>query len=302
MNLLLIAGGWSSEREVSLVGARKIQSSLENLGHEVRFFDPSLEFDQLTLAAGEADFAFINMHGSPGEDGLIQAILDAAGCPYQGPGAAPSFLALNKAASKQLFRKAGLPTPDWQLVTSRPDADWKCDLDLPVFVKPNCGGSSVGMGLVKREETLRAAINGVFDMCDEAIIESYKPGVELTCGMLGGKALPLIMITPKDGAEFFDYANKYDPDGAEEICPAPVDEAVSQGIQELTLAANEALGLTGYSRADFILSDGEPWLLEVNTLPGMTPTSLLPQAAAEVGFSFDDLIAELIRLGMEERS
>lgn len=302
MNLLLIAGGWSSEREVSLCGARKIHSSLESLGHTVRFFDPALEFDALVEAADWADFAFINMHGSPGEDGLVQALLDRAGCPYQGPGAESSFLALNKAASKQLFRKAGIPTPDWQLVTMRPDVEWRCSLDLPVFVKPNSGGSSVGMGLVKSEGRLAVAVNGVFDLCDEALIESYKPGVELTCGMVGGKALPLIMIKPKAGSEFFDYANKYDADGAEEICPAPVDESVSRRIQELTLMANEALGLTGCSRADFILCDGEPWLLEVNTLPGMTPTSLLPQAAAETGLSFDDLIAELIRIGLEERS
>ncbi|GAB7023158.1 D-alanine--D-alanine ligase family protein [Salidesulfovibrio brasiliensis] len=301
MNILLIAGGWSSEREVSLSGARKIEASLRSLGHQVRFFDPALKFDELLDAAEAADFAFINMHGSPGEDGLIQVLLDSVGCPYQGAGAAASFLTLNKAASKLLFRKAGIPTPDWQLVTSRPDPSWRCTLDLPVFVKPNSGGSSVGMGLVKKEKTLLPALNEVFDLCDEAIIESYKPGVELTCGMLGGKALPLIMIKPKAGADFFDYANKYDADGAEEICPAPVDEEVTERIQELTLKANKALGLSGYSRADFILSDGEPWLLEVNTLPGMTPTSLLPQAAAEIGLSFDDLIADLIRLGMEER-
>ncbi|WP_026167483.1 D-alanine--D-alanine ligase family protein [Desulfovibrio oxyclinae] len=301
MNLLLIAGGWSSERDVSLSGARKIHTAMENLGHSVRFLDPALEFDTITEAAEEAEFAFINMHGSPGEDGLVQAMLDAVGCPYQGAGASESFMALNKAASKQLFRRAGIPTPDWQLVTSRPDESWKCELELPVFVKPNCGGSSVGMGLVREPEQLLPAVNAVFDLCDEAIIEPYMPGVELTCGMLGGRALPLIMIKPKPGSEFFDYANKYDADGAEEICPAPVDDAITEAVQGMTLVANEALGLTGYSRADFILSDGQPWLLEVNTLPGMTPTSLLPQAAAELGLTFEGLIAELIRTGMRER-
>lgn len=302
MHVILIAGGWSDEREVSLSGAKKIHSALDELGHDVTFFDPAEDFKNLLSIAKGADFAFINLHGTPGEDGLIQAVLDKAGCAYQGAGAAASYLALNKAASKEVFEDKGIKTPDWQLVTPVQGKDTPLELELPVFVKPNKGGSSLGMSLVKKAEDFPAALEKVFAMCQSALVETFIPGVELTCGILGGKPLPLVMITPKADADFFDYENKYAEDGAEEICPAPVDDAVTASIQEQMVRANEALGLTGYCRGDFIMTkSGDAYLLEVNTLPGMTPTSLLPRSAASNGLSFADLIAELIRLGMEER-
>ncbi|MFH1913423.1 MAG: D-alanine--D-alanine ligase [Pseudomonadota bacterium] len=302
MHVILIAGGWSDEREVSLSGARKIHAALEQLGHDVTFFDPALDFANLLRVAREADFAFINLHGTPGEDGLIQAVLDKAGCPYQGAGAAASYLALDKAASKEVFESVGIPTPRWQFVTPVQGADTPLALPLPVFVKPNKGGSSLGMSLVRTADEFPAALDTVFSMCQSALVETFIPGVELTCAVLDDRPLPLIMITPKGGAAFFDYQNKYAENGADEVCPAPVPDEVTQRIQSLMLTAHKALGLTGYSRGDFILSgDGTPYLLEVNTLPGMTPTSLLPRAAAQAGLSFDALIAELIRLGLEER-
>ncbi|MUM76207.1 D-alanine--D-alanine ligase [Pseudodesulfovibrio sp. F-1] len=302
MNVLLIAGGWSDEREVSLSGARMIHAALERLGHQVSFFDPALDFANLLRVAREADFAFINLHGTPGEDGLIQAVLDKACCPYQGAGAAASYLALNKAASKEVFESAGIPTPDWQFVTRVQGPDTPPTLPLPVFVKPNKGGSSLGMSLVRTSGEFPAALNTVFSLCQSALVERFIPGVELTCAVLDHRPLPLIMITPKGDAAFFDYHNKYAEDGAEEICPAPVPDEVTRNVQSLMVKAHKALGLTGYSRGDFILSaDGTPYLLEINTLPGMTPTSLLPRAAAQAGLAFEDLITELIRLGLEER-
>jgi len=302
MNVILIAGGWSDEREVSLSGAKQIRSALNELGHDVTFFDPAEDFKNLLKVAKGADFAFINLHGTPGEDGLVQAVLDKAGCPYQGAGAAASYLSLNKAASKEVFEDKDIKTPDWQLVTPTQGVNAKLELDLPVFVKPNKGGSSLGMSLVKKADEFPAALGKVFAMCQSALVEEYIPGVELTCGILGGKPLPLVMITPKGDADFFDYENKYADDGAEEICPAPVDDAITETIQQQMITANEALGLTGYCRGDFMLSqNGTSYLLEVNTLPGMTPTSLLPRAAENIGLTFSDLIAELIRLGMEER-
>jgi len=302
MNVILIAGGWSDERDVSLSGAKGIHSALIELGHNVTFFDPALDFKNLLNIAKDADFAFINLHGTPGEDGLIQAILDKANCPYQGAGPTASYLALNKAASKEIFEDKGINTPDWQIVTPTQGADTPPELDLPVFVKPNKGGSSLGMSLVKKAEDFPAALEKSFAMCQSALVETYIPGVELTCAILGKKPLPLVMITPKDNAEFFDYENKYAADGAEEICPAPVDNAVTESIQKQMVTAHKALGLTGYSRGDFIMAeDGTAYLLEVNTLPGMTKTSLLPRAAAHIGLSFTDLIGELIRLGTEAR-
>jgi D-alanine-D-alanine ligase len=302
MNILLIAGGWSSEREVSLMGAANIRAALENLGHTVRDFDLAHEFDALTKQARKADFAFINMHGSPGEDGLVQAMLESAECPYQGAGPAPSFLALNKAAAKQIFRDNDIPTPDWHLLTAPLDTDTEIPLEFPVFAKPNTGGSSVDMGIARNREELVRQTGIIFSHCDQALLEQYTPGTELTCGILGETPMPVILIRPKPGAEFFDYANKYDEDGAEEICPAPIDDALSRQIMDLTLRGSKALGLTGYSRADFMLGeDGVPRMLEINTLPGMTKTSLVPRAAAAMGLSFEDLIAELIRLGLEQR-
>lgn len=303
MNVILIAGGWSDERDVSLSGAKKIHVALEELGHTVTFFDPADDFKNLLSVAKSADFAFINLHGTPGEDGLIQAVLDKAGCPYQGAGAAASYLALNKAASKEVFEDKGIKTPQWQLVTPVQGRETKLELELPVFVKPNKGGSSLGMSLVKKAEDFPAALDKVFAMCQSALVEEFIPGVELTCGIIGEEPLPLVMITPKEGADFFDYENKYAADGAEEICPAPVDDSVVENIQSQMKVANKALGLTGYCRGDFIMNEsGDAYLLEVNTLPGMTPTSLLPRAADAVGLSFNDLIARLIELGLEERA
>lgn len=296
MHVLLIAGGWSSEREVSLSGARNIETALTRLGHKVECLDLAPNMIRLMERATEADFAFINLHGSPGEDGLVQAVLDTVGCPYQGTGPAGSFLALDKNAAKAVFAKKDIPTPRWQLVTGR---DQKVTLPVPLFVKPNLGGSSLGMSMVRHEAELPEALAKVFAMGDLPLVEELTPGVEITCGVLGKAALPPILIRPKSGSAFFDYENKYDEDGAEEICPAPIDDALTGEIQALTLQAHEALGLCGYSRADFIVSGNDPYLLEVNTLPGMTATSLLPQEAAEAGYSFEGLIAELIRLGME---
>lgn len=296
MHVLLIAGGWSSEREVSLSGARNIESALTALGHEVECLDLEPNMNRLIERAKASDFAFVNLHGSPGEDGLVQTVLDAIGCPYQGTGPAGSFLALNKNAAKAVFVAAGLPTPRWQLIT---EACHPVTMPVPLFVKPNLGGSSLGMSLVRHEAELPEALAKVFAMGDEPIIEELTPGMEVTCGILGDQPLPLIMIKPKDGAAFFDYENKYDKDGAEEICPAPIDAELTAEIQRIALIAHKSLGLRGYSRSDFIVSDGKPFLLETNTLPGMTATSLLPQEAAEAGYPFNELIAELIKLGME---
>ncbi|MBG0778154.1 MAG: D-alanine--D-alanine ligase [Desulfovibrionaceae bacterium] len=309
MRVILIAGGWSSERDVSLSGARGIGDALGRLGHTVVRFDLSEGFGALVTQAAQSDFAFINLHGSPGEDGLVQALLDRVGCPYQGAGPAGSFLALNKAAAKELFRSAGLRTPDWEFLPRPPAPGWRLSLPLPVFVKPNVGGSSLGMSMVREAAELGAALETVFAMGEEALVETLIPGVEITCSVLGDEPLPPILIRPKMGA-FFDYKSKYELGGAEELCPAPVPGAVTRAVCDASLAAHRALGLTGVSRADFILSPsadgrdpfgGDLWLLEVNTLPGMTPTSLLPQSAAAVGYDFDALIARLMELGLAQR-
>lgn len=299
MNILLIAGGWSSEREVSLSGAKGIHEALLRLGHDVTFFDPRYSLDGLLTAAREHDFAFINLHGSPGEDGMVQALLESVRCPFQGSGAVGSFLALNKSVSKQIFLDNGLPTPEWEFLASRPADDWKPKFACPLFIKSNTGGSSLGLSRITCKSELPKALDTLFATESELIVEPLVEGVEVTCGVLGEEALPPVLIEPADCSTFFDYEAKYCPGGAKEICPAPLPETVTAQVQMLALAAHNALGLRGYSRADFIYSpDGSLHLLEVNTLPGMTPTSLLPQEAAAIGLSFDDLIAKLIELGL----
>ncbi|MCA1945227.1 MAG: D-alanine--D-alanine ligase [Desulfovibrio sp.] len=302
MRVLLIAGGWSSEREVSLSGGRIIQAALERLGHEVRWYDPVHDLSGLVALAREADFAFLNLHGSPGEDGLVQAVLDRVGCPYQGSGPAGSFLALHKAAAKELLAVAGVPTPRWAFLPRDPGAAWNWPHAWPVFVKPNTGGSSLGMGRAADPVTLRTLLEGLWAAGAEALVEEACAGVELTCGVLGNigeeAPLPVILIKPNRG-EFFDYASKYEQGGADELCPAPIPDSVRDLVQRLALTAHGVLGCEGYSRADFIWDGAEGvTLLEVNTLPGMTATSLVPRAARVAGLEFEALIARLMELGL----
>lgn len=306
MNVLLIAGGWSSERDVSLAGGKVVHKALLNLGHQVTVYDPAHSLDGLVEAAKGKDFALINLHGSPGEDGLIQALLERTGCPYQGASPAASILALNKAAAKVLFAGVGLNTAPCLLINELPAKDWQPMLRYPLFIKANTGGSSLHMERVEQPEDLRAALKRLFSVNTSYLIESAVDGMEITCGVLGelhGEeerpvALPPILIKPASG-KVFDYTSKYSPGGAEELCPAPVSAELTAEIQRMALAAHEVLGISGYSRADFIVPDhGAPVLLEVNTLPGMTPTSLLPQEAAAVGLSFDALVERLIELGL----
>ncbi|MFV0422572.1 D-alanine--D-alanine ligase family protein [Oleidesulfovibrio sp.] len=302
MRILLVAGGWSSERAVSLSGAKGIHAALERLGHDVTLYDPEHSLTGLFEVARKHDFAFINLHGQPGEDGLVQALLETAGVPYQGAGPAGSFLALNKAAAKQIFVDRGLPTPEWVFLPAHPGKEWVPPFTFPAFIKSNNGGSSLALHRVTTQEELAAALDELFAKGGEAIIEPAVDGVEVTCGVLGEEALPPILIRPL-GAGFFDYESKYTPGQAEEVCPAPLPDEMTERVREYALRAHHALGLRGYSRADFILTPaGELSLLEVNTLPGMTATSLLPQEAAAVGLSFDQLIARLIELGMAAHS
>jgi D-alanine-D-alanine ligase len=297
MKILLIAGGWSSERKISLSGARAVEKTLLARGHGVTFFDLLADFDNLLSVAAEHDFAFINLHGAPGEDGLVQAMLDQAGCPYQGSGPAGSFLALHKAAAKQIFRQAGLPTADWEYLPLPPEESWRPRLPYPLFAKSNTGGSSLRMGQARDRAELDAKLAEIFAAGDEALLESEIKGREVTCGVLGEDALPPVLVEPV-GASFFDYQSKYDAGGAREICPAPLPPPITAEVRKLALAAHRALGLSGYSRADFILAeDGELSLLEVNTLPGMTATSLVPQEAKAVGLDFGDLLEKLLELG-----
>lgn len=299
MKILLIAGGWSTEREVSLNGAKNIRAALRSLGHEVDDFDLLSDFDRLLPEAARHDFAFINLHGAPGEDGLVQAMLDAIGVPYQGSGPAGSFLALHKAAAKQVFRHAGLPTADWILLAQQPAPGWQAQLPFPLFAKSDTGGSSLRLGRASDPRELDAILSQIFAANECALLEPELKGQEITCGILGDAPLPPILIQPQAG-DFFDFKSKYTAQGAKEICPAPISAEATAEVQDLALRAHKALGLYGYSRSDFIMdAKGRFTLLEANTLPGMTSTSLVPQEAKAAGIDFAQLLQKLIDLGME---
>ncbi len=303
MRVLLVAGGWSTEREISLKGAVTIAAALSARGHEVTLFDLSDGFEKLLEIAEKHDVAFLNLHGQPGEDGLVQALLSRAGCPYQGSGPAGSFLALNKAAGKALFRRAGLHTPDYEFLPVRPEAGWKTRLSFPLFVKSNTGGSSIDLFRVDDEEALKHALDVLFSQHQEVLIEKLILGQEITCGVVGRageeKALPPVLIVPK--RSFFDFHDKYAADGAEEICPAPLSPEETERVQKAALDVHRCLGLSGCSRTDFLLSPaGELFVLEANTLPGMTGSSLVPKEAAAAGMGLGELLEMLLFYAMKE--
>lgn len=310
MRILLITGGWSAERQVALNGAQFLQKAMQDLGHVVEWYDLQPALKDFAQAVGRNDFAFINLHGSPGEDGLVQAMLEQFDTPYQGSGPGASMLALDKATAKSFFRNAGLKIANSLLLTEKPGRDWRLPLQYPVFIKDNRGGSTLNLEYVPDEEHLFPALDRLFAKGTQFLAEEAVTGAELTCGVyceiVDGVEVPLplppVLIEVKTGTGLFDYESKYSADGAKEICPAPIADAVTEKMQKMAVTAHNALGLSGYSRADFIVpSDGEPVILEVNTLPGMTGRSLIPQEFAAIGIDYAGMVEHLIHLGLERK-
>ena len=304
--IALIAGGISSEREVSLLGAEQIFAALDKNKYHVRRYDPQSDLQRLVAEAPELDAAFINLHGPWGEDGTVQGLLDLLHVPYQGSGVLGSALAMNKLAAKQLYEKSGLPVPPYMAVTAPQEMDSQTivqRLGLPVVVKPCEAGSSVGITIVETAASLPAALEEAFRHDQTVLLERYLKGVELTGGVIGNQkleALPIIEIIPEGNHSFFDYQAKYTAGQTREICPARISDALTQKAQAFAQIAHRALFCRGYSRTDMILQENEIYVLETNTIPGMTATSLLPQAAAKAGMSFGRLLDRLIELALED--
>jgi len=247
--------------------------------------------------------AFLVLHGPGGEDGAIQGFLDSLGLPYQGAGVLGSALAIHKGLSRLLYREAGLQVPPGRpfFRSQRGEIPVFCqELGFPVVVKPATQGSSLGISLVKEPEELPQALHRAFSLDQEVVVEKFLRGRELTVAVLGEEALPVVEILPKE-AEFFDYRAKYTPGAAREICPAELPEEVTRRAQEYALRAHRALRLRHYSRTDMLLVEGEIYLLETNTIPGMTETSLLPLAARVAGISFEDLVERLLSLALQDQ-
>ena len=245
----------------------------------------------------QADVVYMALHGDCGENGELQAFFDAQGIRYTGSGAQSCRNAMDKWISKQLFQKNGILTPLGVLLKKNEPYDLS-SFPLPCVVKPCCGGSSIGVSIVREREALPDAIRLAFSLEDSVLIEEYIHGRELSCGILGETALPPIEIIPLTG--FYDYQNKYQAGASREETPARIGEALTARTQEIALQVFHVLGLSVYGRIDFLLSDsGDIYCLEANTLPGMTPTSLLPQEAAVVGYSYERLCETIIRLSLE---
>ncbi len=305
IRLALLSGGNSSEREVSLNSGNQVYNALNKDKYEIRRYDPKTDLINLVSEAPEIDAALLILHGPNGEDGTIQGLLELLNIPYQGAGVMGSSLAMNKIASKKLYRQANIPIPDYLYFNKDEQIDIdKCilTLGLPIVVKPVNAGSSVGITIVNNKQDLSLAIGEAFDQDDWILMEEYIRGLELTCGVIGNRkmeSLPVIEIIPGNGYNFFDYQAKYLAGATKEICPARINDAVKNKVQEYAIAAHKTLFLKGYSRTDMILKDGNIYILETNTIPGMTETSLYPQAAKVAGYSFSELLDKLISLAME---
>lgn len=293
----MLLGGSSSEREVSLSSGARVADALRSRGHSVTTADPHPDPFAVLEAAKAAEVTWLALHGGAGEDGTIQALLDLAGITYTGSGVLASALAMDKDLSKHLFRVAGVPTADWRMVMAGDATPWRelgyakavfAELGERVVVKPSKQGSTVGLSIVKAPEELAGAIAEAFKHDDEVMLEAFVPGRELTVAVLGGKALPVGEIIPKH--EIYDYECKYIPGMAEEIFPAPISEEVREKVQRYAMLAYAGLKLRGCARIDFRLHpNGGLYCLEANTLPGMTGTSLVPQAAQAAGIGFPEL-------------
>jgi D-alanine-D-alanine ligase len=330
-----LLGGTSSERDVSLASGIRVAAALRSCGHEVSLVDPArgpvgndeeralaggtvvqaappsqealraMEREALPLLAsslpkaGDTDVVFLGLHGGIGEDGTIQSLLTLTGVPFTGSGHLSSALAMDKDLSKHLFRQAGVTTADWLMAPVTIEEVHE-RLGFPVIVKPSKQGSTVGLSIVKQPAELAAAIEEAFRFDDEVMVEQFIAGRELTVGVLGDEALPVGEIIPKH--EIYDYECKYTVGMAEERFPAELTGEESARAQEQALKAFRALKLRGYARIDFrMASDGTFFCLEANTLPGMTQTSLIPQAALAAGISFPSLCDRIVQLALSQR-
>lgn len=345
MKIVVLAGGTSTERDVSLISGSNIYRALKKKGHEAilvdlylgyegalpvneDLFTADVEWDKdVTAISAEqpdlshlkelrkdggkslfgpnvltlcnmADIVFLGLHGANGEDGRVQAAFDLMGIPYTGTGYLSSALAMDKSLSKQLFRAAGIPTPKGITAKNGQQID-PASVPYPCMVKTTCGGSSVGTYRVEKPEELQQALDDAYSFGDDVIIEQFVSGREFSVGVVDGKAYPIIEIAPIHG--FYDYKNKYQAGSTIETCPADLPEDLTRSMQHYAEMVFKALGMRSYARMDFMLDTEtlEMYCLEANTLPGMTPTSLLPQEAAALGMSFEDLCEELIRVSLK---
>ena len=300
----LLAGGTSGEREISLASGEGARTALLEAGYAVEVFDPAKKEDLKSLIDGDFDVAFLCLHGRGGEDGVIQGFLELIGLPYIGSNVWASAVAIDKVQAKRFYSDADIPTP--VSLNLKKEKNYSIDeivekVGIDCVIKPATEGSSLGVFVSHSREDVENALRDVFTYDTQVLVEKYIEGTELTVAVLGNDdpfALPIIEIIPKSSS--YDFDSKYAPGGSQHICPARLSETVSREIQDLAIRAHKALGCSGVSRSDFILDEnGVSWILETNTIPGMTGTSLLPDAARAAGISFPELCTKLIEYALE---
>jgi len=301
----VLMGGPSSEREISLKSGEAVYAVLKQLGLEIIAIDiktDSIEENIKLIESYGIDCAFLALHGRFGEDGQIQRILEMMQLPYTGSRVEASRLAMDKVASRAIFKSHGLHVPKYKVLDKASDhqgANTDPDLSWPLVIKPATQGSSIGLSIVFKKEDLSKAIALAFTFDDRLIVEEYIKGRELTVGILDEQALPVIEIIPKK--TYFDYEAKYQPGLTDYVVPAQLEEGLIKKVSQAALSAHKLLGCFGCSRVDMILSENnEPFVLELNTIPGLTSTSLLPKAAKSVGIEFSKLCLTLIKLAYEK--
>jgi D-alanine-D-alanine ligase len=293
LKITVMLGGSSAEREVSLWSGAAVADALRSLGHQVSEVDPVTENWSLP---GKTDVVFLALHGAYGEDGTVQTRLETLGVPYTGCGPEASRIAFDKVLTKQRCLEAGVPTARFVVIDSA-SASWPIGWQPPVVIKPVCQGSSVGIQFVERVSDWSAALTDALGYDRRVLVEEKIVGRETTVGILDGKPLPVVEVRPRAGV--YDYQTKYTPGASEYLCPAPFEEATILEIQNAALGAFRAIGGRDYARVDVMVrATGEPVVLEVNTLPGMTKTSLLPKAAAAAGLSYAELCQRMIDLAL----
>lgn len=308
-SVAVVYGGTSGEREVSLNSGACCADALKEAGFAATLIDSASKEDLKRLIAEDFDVAFLALHGKGGEDGSIQGFLQTVGIPYTGSGILANALAVSKPRAKEHYAAAGLRVAPSMAVGKNDvldDADMEEIVEtvgIPCVVKPSTEGSSLGMTIVKDASDLRKAIDVALAVDDEAMIEAFIEGTELTIGVLGTEdpfALPIIQVVPNQD-EFYNYHAKYAEGGSTHLCPAPVSAEITEEAQNMAVAAHSILGCRGISRSDFMLdAEGQCWILETNTLPGMTNTSLVPDAARVAGMEFPQLCEKLIEYALED--
>lgn len=307
LKVALLSGGISSEREVSIKSGNQVYEALDKAKYDIVRYDPASDLGKLVADASAIDVAFIVLHGSYGEDGTVQGLLDLLNIPYQGSGVLGSALAMDKWTSKRLYKEAGLSVPPFRVLMNGETYASESLVDEPGFplvVKPRYGGSSIGTSIVQTPEQLPGALERAFEYGPHVILEAYLEGPEITGGVLGNddfQLLPIVEIIPESHYAFFDYEAKYKEGATREVCPARINETLSRRAQSYAATAHRALCCRGYSRTDMIIRDEIIYVLETNTIPGMTPVSLFPLAAKTAGISFSQLLDRLIQLALEGR-